>query len=161
MKSQQPRVPPRQLGQLSPDGGAAAGGVPLALAQLVSQSRGPAALCWAGGASCAGGCVCGPRLLQQGWPWDKARGSSTALARWVATSGLVWSSLLPPGLRPSRRGQAGTSSPSGHRGSLCFQSSFPNGFQAEITGPPQGSGGPPRLQQTPCEVPKMRMSSST
>ena len=92
MKSQQPRVPPRQLGQLSPDGGAAAGGVPLALAQLVSQSRGPAALCWAGGASCAGGCVCGPRLLQQGWPWDKARGSSTALARWSrprASSGQV------------------------------------------------------------------------
>lgn len=85
---------------------------------------------------------------------DQARGSPTTLARWAVTSGLVWSSLLPPGLRPSRRGQAGTWSLSGHQGSLCSQSSFPNGFQAEITGPPKGSDGLPRLQQMPREVPE-------
>lgn len=126
----------------------------MVLAELVSRSHGPAPLCWSGGASCAGGCVCGSRLSQQGRPWDKARGSPTTPARCAMTSGLVWSSLLPPGLRPSRRGQAGTSSPSGHQGSLCSQSSFPNGFQAEITGPPKGSDGLPRLQQMPCEVPE-------
>lgn len=39
---------------------------------------------------------------------------------------------------------------------MCSQSSFPrHGFQAEITGPPMGSNGLPRLQQMPGEVPEV------